>query len=194
MSTMDPTRVRKPAGERWRPGHRGDRASDSSWWSGACSRTSAELGTSEIRRYSIFGTIMDAGVIVTAPGGRCLVGQWLPATRNVLVSIGLGADERRVGIHEPCCGRRGHATTARACGRVLSHAAQVVEHERVDRSEYIVGSPGSSGGPPGSVSDSSGLVSPARLRVGAWSTGNVAKDRLGEAAIDTDVLPGDITR
>jgi hypothetical protein len=73
-------------------------------------------------------------------------------------------------------------------------AAQVVPHELVDRSEYIVGSPGSSGGPPGSVSDSSGLISPARLRVGAWSTGNVAKDRLGEAAIDTDVLPGDITR
>ena len=62
MSTMDPTRVRKPAGDRWRPGHRGDRASDSSWWSGACSRTSAELGTSEIRRYSIFGTIMAANV------------------------------------------------------------------------------------------------------------------------------------
>jgi hypothetical protein len=34
----------------------------------------------------------------------------------------------------------------------------------------------------------------AVLRVGAWSTGNMAKNRLGEAAIDTDVLPGDITR
>jgi hypothetical protein len=33
----------------------------------ACSRTSAELGTSKIRRYSIYGTIMGAGVIVTVP-------------------------------------------------------------------------------------------------------------------------------
>ena len=33
----------------------------------ACSRTSAELGTRETRRYSIYGTIMDAGLIVTVP-------------------------------------------------------------------------------------------------------------------------------
>src|SRR6266496_1081985 len=32
------------------------------------------------------------------------------------------------------------------------------------------------------------------LRVGAWPTGNMAKNRLREAAIDTDVLPRDITR
>jgi hypothetical protein len=47
VSTRDPTRVRKPAGERWRPGHRGDRACDSSWWSGLCSllhATSGEAG------------------------------------------------------------------------------------------------------------------------------------------------------
>jgi len=33
----------------------------------ACSRTSAELGTREIRRCSIYGTIMDVGVIVAVP-------------------------------------------------------------------------------------------------------------------------------
>jgi len=54
VSTADPTRVHKPARERYRPGHRGDRACDSSWWSAACPPTSppSAVSPATIRRWN----------------------------------------------------------------------------------------------------------------------------------------------